>query len=353
MQITHVEVTPVDLKLRQPFQTAYHPNIEQITAVFIRIETQRGQDAWGCAAFEVAATGETVESVTDTCLICADRALDLNPLNIEYSLAALAPLTVGVPSALCAFDLAFHDLLGLAARMPIHRLLGGYRNRIQTSVTIGIGSVSETVDQAQDRARQGFRILKVKGGLDPGEDVRRIRAIHDALPDHRIRLDADQAYTVQDALDVARALEGKLEMLEQPTPAADLDALAQVTQYSPIPVLADEAVSGPSSAFAIASQRAADGLSIKLASCGGLRSAQHVDTIARAAQMSTMVSCVNEPALLSAAGLSFALSSSNVQYGDLDGHFDLIDDPTIPGFLLADGWLIATDVPGLGCTVDL
>jgi len=353
VQITHVEVTPVDLKLRQPFQTAYHPNIEQITAVFIRIETQRGQDAWGCAAFEVAATGETVESVTDTCLICADRALDLNPLNIEYSLAALAPLTVGVPSALCAFDLAFHDLLGLAARMPIHRLLGGYRNRIQTSVTIGIGSVSETVDQAQDRARQGFRILKVKGGLDPGEDVRRIRAIHDALPDHRIRLDADQAYTVQDALDVARALEGKLEMLEQPTPAADLDALAQVTQYSPIPVLADEAVSGPSSAFAIASQRAADGLSIKLASCGGLRSAQHVDTIARAAQMSTMVSCVNEPALLSAAGLSFALSSSNVQYGDLDGHFDLIDDPTIPGFLLADGWLIATDVPGLGCTVDL
>jgi L-alanine-DL-glutamate epimerase-like enolase superfamily enzyme len=69
--------------------------------------------------------------------------------------------------------------------------------------------------------------------------------------------------------------------------------------------------------------------------------------------MDTMVSCVVEPALLIAAGLNFALSSPNVRYGDLDGHFDLIDDPTVPGFRLEGGWLVATDVPGLGCTVDL
>jgi L-alanine-DL-glutamate epimerase-like enolase superfamily enzyme len=69
--------------------------------------------------------------------------------------------------------------------------------------------------------------------------------------------------------------------------------------------------------------------------------------------MSTMVSCVNEPALLTAAGLCFALSSPNVQYGDLDGHFDLVGDPTVSGFLLQEGWLVATDSPGLGCTVDL
>ncbi len=69
--------------------------------------------------------------------------------------------------------------------------------------------------------------------------------------------------------------------------------------------------------------------------------------------MATMVSCVHEPALLTAAGLSFALSSPNVRYGDLDGHLDLIGDPTVHGFILEEGWLIATDVPGLGCTVDL
>jgi L-alanine-DL-glutamate epimerase-like enolase superfamily enzyme len=66
-----------------------------------------------------------------------------------------------------------------------------------------------------------------------------------------------------------------------------------------------------------------------------------------------MVSCVIEPALMTAAGLSFALSSPNVQYGDLDGFFDLVNDPTLPGFKVEDGWLVASDVPGLGCMVVL
>ena len=353
MQITNVEVLPVELSLRLPYRTAYHPEIDRVTVVFVRIETRQGQVAWGCAAFDPALTGETLEDVVRACRACACRARDLNPLNTEYALEELAQLTKTSPSALCAFDIAFHDLLGLAAGLPLYRLLGGYRNRIQTSVTIGIAPVKETVELARDRARQGFRILKVKGGLDPDEDVRRVRAIHKALPHFTLRLDADQGYTVQQALDVTRALEGRLEMLEQPTPADDLDGLRQVTKHSPVPILADESVVGPASALEIAASRAADGMSVKLATCGGLRCARQVDTIARAAKMTTMVSCVNEPALLTAAGLSFALSSPNVRYGDLDGHLDLVGDPTVPGFLLEEGWLIATDVPGLGCTVDL
>ena len=69
--------------------------------------------------------------------------------------------------------------------------------------------------------------------------------------------------------------------------------------------------------------------------------------------MATMVGCINEPALLIAAGLGLALSSPNVRYSDLDGHFDLVGDPTVPGFAFQDGWLVARDVPGLGCTVEL
>ncbi len=353
MQITNVKVIPVEMGLRLPYRTAYQSEIDRVTVVFIHIETRQGQVAWGCAAFDPAITGETLEDVVRACRACADRARDLNPLNIEYALGELSQLTEPTPSVLCAFDIAFHDLLGLAAGMPLYRLLGGYRRRIQTSVTISIAPLKETVKLALDRARQGFRILKIKGGLDPEEDVRRVRAIHEALPYFTLRLDADQGYTVQQALDVARVLEGKLEMLEQPTPADDLDGLRQVTKHSQVPILADQSVVGPASALEVAARQAADGLSVKLATCGGLRCARQVDTIARAAQMVTMVSCVNEPALLTAAGLSLALSSPNVRYGDLDGHLDLIGDPTVPGFILEEGWLIATDVPGLGCTVDL
>ncbi len=356
MQITNVEVIPVELKLRLPYRTAYHveEEVEQVGVVFIRVETQSGRTAWGCGAFETAITGETLESVTRACRACADRARDLNPLNLEYALAVLAPLTAGSPAALCAFDIAFHDLLGLEAGLPLYKLLGGYRDRIQTSVTISVGGVEETVEMARDRVRQGFRILKIKGGLDPELDVRRVRAVCDALPQIQVRLDADQGYTIEEALSVAHALEGRLEMLEQPLPvAAGVGALQQVTRQSKVPVLADQSVVGPETALEIAGRRAADGLSIKLATCGGLHCARQMDAIVRAARLATMVGCVNEPALLIAAGLTFALSSPNVRYGDLDGHFDLANDPTRERFLLEEGWLIATDVPGLGCTVEL
>jgi L-alanine-DL-glutamate epimerase-like enolase superfamily enzyme len=168
-----------------------------------------------------------------------------------------------------------------------------------------------------------------------------------------LRLDADQGYTVQEALDVARALEHQLEMLEQPTPAENLMALREVTQHSPVPILADESVCEPPSALDIASQRAAHGMNVKLATCGGLHCARQVDAIARAARMAVMVGCIHEPALLIAAGLGMALSSPSVRYSDLDGHFDLVNDPTVPGFTFEEGWLVARDVPGLGCTVEL
>jgi L-alanine-DL-glutamate epimerase-like enolase superfamily enzyme len=409
MQITRVEVVPITLKLRLPYRTAYHgaEDVNQTGVVFVRIETRQGNVAWGCAAFDPAITGETLDQVTQACHACADRARDLNPLNLEYALSELSPLTEDTPSAQCAFDIAFHDLLGLATGLPIHRLLGGYRDRIQTSITVSLGSVKETVERAQNRVRQGFRILKIKGGVNPEEDVRRVKAVHDALPNITLRLDADGGYTVAEALDVARALEGCLEMLEQPVSTAGenasvgdlrrtneqdlrrtneqdlrrtnrrgfrqtkadegasvgdlrqtnertegIHALRHVTEHSPIPILADQSVVGPSSALEIAGQHAADGISIKLATCGGLRCARQMDAIACAAHISTMVGCVHEPALLIAAELAFALSSPSVQYGDLDGHFDLIDDPTRERFTFADGWLIASDVPGLGCTVD-
>jgi L-alanine-DL-glutamate epimerase-like enolase superfamily enzyme len=353
MQITHVEVTPIELDLRLPYRMADGQVLKRVGAVFCRVETRQGETAWGCTAVDPAFMGVSLEEVTQVCRDCADRALDLNPLNTEYALAELADVAGDVRPALCAFDLAFYDLLGLVAKMPLYRLLGGYRHRIQTSVTISRATVQETVQLARDYARQGFRILKIKSGQGPEEDVRRMRAVHDALPALALRLDVEGGYTVQQALDVARALEGQLEMIEQPTPADDLDMLHEVTRRSPVPILADESVRGPSSALEIASRRAADGLNVKLVACGGLRCARQMDAIARAAQMAAMVGCVHEPGLLIAAGLGFALSSANVHYGDLDGAFYLLNDPTVPGYTLEEGWLIARDVPGLGCSVDL
>jgi len=353
MQITKAVVTPIELSLRHPVHMALLPEITKVTALFVRIELLAGRIAWGCAVAHPYLTGEDPNDGLQACLACADLTKDLHPINIKYSLAELAPLTKDSPAAMCAFDLAFHDMLGLAAGMPLYRLLGGYRHRIQTSVTIPLTDIHESVELACKFAECGFRMLKIKGGLDPELDVRRVQSIHKALPDLILRLDADGGYSVHDALDVSRALEDKLEMLEQPTPPEDLNGLQQVTRNSPIPILADQSVAGPASALKLAAEHSIDGFSIKLATCGGLHCATQMDAIARAAGIATMVSCLIEPALLIAAGLHFALSSPNVRYGDLDGHLALLDDPTLAGFQLQDGWLIVNDVPGLGCTVEM
>jgi len=364
MQITHVEVIPIELPLRIPYRTLDGRNIEHTGAILVRIETKQGLVAWGATAVDPAFTDTSLSDVVTACRACAVRARDLNPLNVEYARSELSKVAGDLPGALCAFDIAFHDLLGLAAQLPLYRLLGGYRTRIQTSITVPRASIPETVELARDYARQGFRILKIKGSLQADEDVRRMRAVHDALPDLTLRLDAEGGYTVQESLDVAQALQDAgamhassatlpLEMLEQPTPVDDLHALREVTSRSAIPILADESVRGPESALEIASLRAAHGLSIKLVTCGGIQCGRQIDAIARAARLATMVGCVHEPALLIAAGLGLALSSPNVRYGDLDGSYDLVNDPTIPGFRLEEGWLIARDVPGLGCTVEI
>jgi L-alanine-DL-glutamate epimerase-like enolase superfamily enzyme len=353
MQIIKAEVTPVELKLHHSIRLAGSLLITSVTAVFLRLETRDGKNAWGCTVAHPNLTGEKPDDLIRICQAGADKALDLHPTNLEYTLSELIPVVEESPAALCVFDLAFHDLLGLAAGMPLYRLLGGYRDRIQTSITIPLSTLQESVELACKYARSGFRMLKIKGGLNPSEDVELVRAIRRSLPHHVLRLDADGGYSVEQALDVTRALKDELEMLEQPTPAGDLNGLRQVMINSPIPILADQSVSSPSSALKLVAPRSVSGLSVKMVTCEGLRCARQVDAIAHAAQVSTMVSCLVEPALLIAAGLSFALSSPNVRYGDLDGHLDLVGDPTVTSFRLEEGWLVASDVPGLGCTVQL
>ena len=350
MKITRLEVWLVEMKLTTPYTVAYE-TFDRARNVMVRLHTNGPRCGMGCAAPDEHVTGETPEVVLQAMEdMVAPSLKGRDPLRPARRLEELRKPLKRLPSALAAIDMALHDLLGQVAGLPLFRLLGGYRDRIVTSVTVGILSVDETVRAAQAYRDQGFRALKLKGGLDIESDIERVLVVRDTVgPKVALRFDANQGYTVDEAVRFVEATRrAKLELLEQPTPQNEPDLLGRVTRRVPIPVMADESLLGLRDAFRLARKGLVDMVNIKLMKVGGISEAMAVNAVARSAGLEAMVGCMDEAALSIAAGLHFALARPNVVYADLDGHLDLIDDPTAGAVTLKDGSLRPTGRPGLG-----
>lgn len=339
-----------------PLETAYdvaYAQIDSVENLVVRVETASGLVGWGCAAPDPFVTGESVGG--DLVALrerLAPALLQPGESTVGRLLRRVAEAAPAEPAARAAVDLALHDLWGRQRGLPVRALLGGTSGDIPTSITIGILGVEETCAAAAERCAQGFRILKLKGGRDPEEDVERVRAVRRAHgADLSIRLDANQGYSTRQARAVMAALAGEIEFIEQPVDAGDLDGLAELAADGSVPVMADEPVLGSDQAEEVM-RRGLRLLCVKLMKSGGLSEAARVCDLALRRGARVMIGCMDELPIGMAGAAHLALSHPAVGYADLDGHIGMLQRVATGGLEIRNGRVSVAAAPGLGVRVE-
>lgn len=333
----HLSFEPYELKLKHVFTVSSFSR-STTPDVQVRIDYD-GYTGYGEASMPPY-LGQTVESVCSF-LKKVDLEQFPDPFCIDDILNYIDSLSVGDSAAKAAVDIALHDLVGKIIGAPWHRMLGLNPDKTpNTTYTIGIDTDEMVKLKTREVAGQ-FKILKVKLGTPRDREmIREIREVSD-LP---IAVDVNQGWkNKKKALDEIFWLkEQGIVMVEQPMPKEMLDANAWLTERSPLPTFADEAIQRLKDIPAV--KGAYTGINIKLMKCTGMREAWKMMNYARAEGMKVMIGCMTETSCAIAAA---AQLSPAVDFADLDGNL-LIANDIFRGSTVVDGKITLNQLPGIG-----
>lgn len=264
------------------------------------------------------------------------------PLETIY--AFLRKSAPGSGAALCAFDVALHDLLARRLGVPLARLLGTDADRApKTSYTVAIAPLDEMQSRAREAIRAGHEVLKIKVGAKDGprtpDIARAVREVHSGT----LILDANGAWSFDEARRELSDLEAfDLEFVEQPLPRGTPELLGTLRRESGVPLFADEDVLDSSDLDRLPPEL--DGINIKLMKAGGLTEAIHMIGRARQEGWRLMLGCMIE----SSVGISAAAHLAGAfDYCDLDGALLLANDPAEGALIRPDGVTLKRE-PGHG-----
>lgn len=248
-----------------------------------------------------------------------------DPFELKSRLDGLVGRYASQPATLAALDAAVHDWIGKRLGLPLYRLLGLDARPLQpTALTLGITSPREAEAAARELARHGYPALKLKVGLPSlAEEHALVGAVRAGAPDVALYLDANGGWSPDGALErIAALLEFRPTLVEQPIAPGQLDALARITEESPVPIFVDE--DALSAADVPRLRTVVHGVNIKLPKCGGISRALSMIDADRAAGLQVMLGCM----VASSLGIAPAVHLAPLaDYLDLDGHLLLEHDP--------------------------
>jgi L-alanine-DL-glutamate epimerase-like enolase superfamily enzyme len=323
--ITESSASRLILPLVEPFKVATR-TAHEAENVLLRIATDTGAIGLGAAAPVAYVTGETIDSVMTALSEAAPGIIDLPTDRLAPLLERATELIPGQAAARAALEMALYDLWAKHWKLPLWQHFAGARTSIVTDLTIPLVQPDDAARKAREAWSNGFRHLKVKVG-DPGGidvDKARLRAVASAAPGAAVRIDANQAFSPEEAVKfIKSALEisTMIELVEQPVAKYDFAGLAYVrAQFggSP-PIFADESAHCAEAAAELIHMRAVDGVNVKLMK-SGMRGVLEIASLCRANGIKLMIGCMLESRLSLTAACAIAAGTGWFDHVDIDSH---------------------------------
>jgi L-alanine-DL-glutamate epimerase-like enolase superfamily enzyme len=327
---------PYDLRMKHTFTVSGSSRIT--TPVVLTEIGFEGLTGYGEASVPPY-LGESQESVMSF-LKRVDLGKFNDPFLVDEILTYIDSLEEGNSAAKASVDIALHDLIGKLLDQPLYRLWGlNPAETPLTSFTIGIDTREVVIRKTSEASR--FRVLKVK--LGQGNDREMISAVR-SVTGVPLCVDVNQGWKERDqALEMVHWLHGQgVLFVEQPLPKSAIGDTAWLTERSPLPIIADEAVQRLSDVAAL--WGVYSGINIKLMKSTGLREAHKMITVARALGMHVMIGCMVETSCAVSAASQL---SPLADWADLDGNL-LISNDILDGVKVVDGKVTLNDLPGIG-----
>ena len=305
MNINNIIITEEKIPLKTPFVTALR-SVENVEFIRVKIEFEDGSIRYGEAPATKAVTGEDLESISRNIQELTPQLLGLQK---EEALAVVHKSSMG-SSAKAALDIALVNQEKIEDSEPI-----------QTDITISLGSKEKMLSDAKSAYDDGIKLLKVKLGNDITHAIEVTNEFDQNFDHVELLIDANQAWSVEQSLEYINGVRGceHIKLIEQPVKAQDKNGLKMVTQNSPFPILADEAVFTLEDVKYVHEHQIADMINIKLMKCGGVSKAIEILDYAREHNITCMLGSMLEGPYSINAAVQLAFAYKDViKYVDLD-----------------------------------
>jgi len=359
-QITSVEAILVDLPTIRAHQLAM-ATMQHQTLVIVRLRTSDGIEGLG----EATTIGglsygdespEGIKLTIDTYL--APALVGQDATNINGAMLRLNKIARGNRFAKSAIETALLDAQGKRLGVPVSELLGGaVRKTLPVLWTLASGDTQRDIEEAEmllaERRHNTFK-LKI-GRRSVRDDVAHVAKIKAALGDRaKVTVDVNQAWSETDAALGIEALEAAgIDLIEQPTPREQRGALARLAARFIVPIMADEAVTGPEDALELVRHACADVFALKIAKSGGIYGMMRTAAIADAAGVSLYGGTMLEGSIGSIASAHGFSALPQPAWGtELFGPLLLKDDIVTARPQYRDFDLHMPEGPGLGLQID-